>query len=164
MDRLERGPLSLPVSPGEFFDRLTILWVKLARIQEPYKREQLLLQRRRLEAVLLGPCMALACPKYRGPRVLQPLVQELFEVNLQLWDIEDNIRELDSDVFPVGTFDDLDDKEIEDLQSYLSLARSVYVTNSRRGELKAEINKACGRSPEIQQYKEFNRGEEEPAT
>lgn len=164
MQRLQSGPVSLPVSPGEFFDRLTILWVKRDRI--PEKFAQLVDQRKRLEAALLGAdyCRQDRCPRYQGPATLQPLIEELYQVNCRLWDIEDRIRALDKDVFPVGDLENLNDEEIEALQEYLSLARGVYVTNTRRGELKAAINRACGQTPEAQKYKEFQRGEERPSS
>jgi hypothetical protein len=50
----------------------------------------------------------------------------LYEVNCQLWDIEDLIRDLERK------------KEFGD--DFISTARSVYFINDKRSELKREIN------------------------
>jgi hypothetical protein len=58
------------------------------------------------------------------------LEAELKQVNEALWDIEDRIRIKEH----LQEFDD----------EFIELARSVYVTNDRRADIKREINKATG--------------------
>jgi hypothetical protein len=54
------------------------------------------------------------------------LKDQLRAVNQTLWNIEDEIRNKER----LKTFDD----------EFISLARSVYITNDRRAQLKKEIN------------------------
>ena len=54
------------------------------------------------------------------------LYRSLYEVNCELWDIEDHIRDLERK------------KEFGD--DFISTARAVYIKNDRRSELKREIN------------------------
>ena len=72
---------------------------------------------------------ACARPEFNTPEV-QTLVAELKSVNETLWDIEDDIRDKEFQ----KAFDD----------EFISLARSVYVTNDKRAELKKQINLATG--------------------
>ena len=62
--------------------------------------------------------------------VLDALKTELYETNFKLWDIEDALRELESQ------------KKFE--QEFISLARQVYITNDKRAEIKKEINRLTG--------------------
>jgi len=57
---------------------------------------------------------------------LQNLYLKLAEINGQLWDIEDWIRDCERE----KRFD----------AEFIQLARSVYVTNDRRSKVKKEIN------------------------
>jgi hypothetical protein len=54
----------------------------------------------------------------------------LKELNVQLWEIEDEIRELETR----GDFG----------ERFIALARSVYLTNDRRAALKAQISRDFG--------------------
>ena len=69
------------------------------------------------------------------------LYAELKDVNTRLWDIEDAIRIQESH----KNFDD----------KFIQLARSVYVTNDRRAEIKRQINLASGSDifVEVKSYK-----------
>ena len=58
------------------------------------------------------------------------LIEDLKKINSELWDIEDKLRECER-------------KKIFD-QSFVELARSVYLTNDKRSETKLEINKKFG--------------------
>ena len=54
------------------------------------------------------------------------LKSKLNAVNEKLWEIEDQIRQKEAS----GVFDD----------SFIQLARAVYITNDKRSEIKREIN------------------------
>ena len=54
------------------------------------------------------------------------LVEELFNINDKLWNIEDRIR--------------LKEKNKEFDNEFIQLARSVYITNDKRAEIKKKIN------------------------
>ena len=61
---------------------------------------------------------------------LEEMIKALKRVNEQLWEIEDNIRVKEKDQDFGGEF--------------LRLARSVYITNDQRAELKRQINILTG--------------------
>lgn len=104
----------VPVSIGELFDKYTILQIKQNRIKDNNK---LLLVNKELDHLTL---LAL---KYN---VDLELISELRKINETLWDIEDRIREKE--------YNNLFDSE------FIELARSVYITNDRRSEMKNKIN------------------------
>ena len=51
---------------------------------------------------------------------------ELWQINQQLWDIEDKLRDKER----ANSFDD----------EFIQLARSVYITNDERSRIKRKIN------------------------
>lgn len=114
--------LKLETSPGEFLDKLTILEIKSERIPDPAKLANV---RRELE--LLRVTWA-ASPLAK--RDVSRLVGDLKQINETLWEIEDRIRQKESE----GAFD----------QDFIELARSVYRNNDRRAAIKRELNVALG--------------------
>ena len=114
--------IDISVSVGEVMDKLTILHIKSERIDDVQKLKNI-----HNEIAALTP--ACTRPEFNTPEV-QTLVAKLKSVNETLWDIEDNIRDKEFQ----KAFDD----------EFISLARSVYVTNDKRAELKKQINLATG--------------------
>ncbi|MFN8828258.1 MAG: DUF6165 family protein [Labrys sp. (in: a-proteobacteria)] len=113
--------IDAPVSWGELADKITILEIKAERIEDMAKRANV--QR---ELDLLREKMALA-PDRPG---LTALVDGLRAVNLELWVIEDDIR---------------DCERAKDFGArFIALARAVYQTNDRRAALKKDINLLLG--------------------
>ena len=115
--------VQVPVSVGELLDKLTILAIKLERIDDPAKRLNIARERDALEAVVTAQ-------RLRGADGVAELELELRGVNEQLWDIEDQIREHERQ----QRFDD----------GFIALARAVYRTNDRRADLKRRINALSG--------------------
>ncbi len=113
---------TIEVGAGELLDKLTILRIKLDRIQDPAKRINVEYEERVLAAVRT---------KYL-PEVptLDALENELRRINEALWQIEDDIRacEAAKDFGP----------------RFIELARSVYKQNDRRALVKKKINTYCG--------------------
>ncbi len=73
--------------------------------------------------------------------------QELFDVNCQLWEIEDDIREHERNQDFGPTF--------------VRLARSVYLTNDKRAALKRAINAHTGAKwPEQKGYRSYQKPDE----
>jgi hypothetical protein len=71
--------------------------------------------------------------------------QGLRDVNGQLWDIEDRIRDKERD----GRFD----------AEFIELARAVYVTNDERAAIKKVINTRLGSTlVEEKSYADYKRG------
>ncbi|MBS2016742.1 MAG: hypothetical protein JST00_27910 [Deltaproteobacteria bacterium] len=115
--------LTIAISPGELFDRLTILRIKDERITDPAKLENV---RRELELVA-SLAMSLTLD-----RACRSAVEALHEVNAKLWDVEDALREAEraNDFGP----------------TFVGLARSVYRLNDERASLKKRINRSLGSS------------------
>src|SRR5262245_45710841 len=104
----------VPVSAGELLDKVTILEIKHERIGDPAKRANVA---RELE--LLRDVCQKAVP---ATARLDALIGELKQVNERLWDIEDEIRRCE--------------REQSFADRFIELARSVYLTNDQRSELK----------------------------
>lgn len=110
------APLA-PVSWGELLDKITILEIKACRIADPAARANV----DRELALLRG----IAAPVLSQPG-LADLIGGLRRVNLTLWRIEDDIRAKEA----AAQFD----------AGFIRLARSVYLTNDERAQLKRQIN------------------------
>jgi hypothetical protein len=114
--------LLVPISPGELIDKITILEIKSQRMADPAK-----LQNVRTELSALNDTWR-ASP-YSGTDITADW-NALREVNGQLWDIEDRIRDKERD----AAFD----------AGFIELARAVYVTNDERAAIKRRINTKLG--------------------
>ncbi len=117
--------LSVPISVGELIDKVTILEIKLRRIQDPVKQEHI-----RHELQLLDVIVGEA--KLLRDESLIRLKVRLSEINEKLWTIEDDIRE--------------QERRHEFGSEFVQLARSVYLVNDARAELKRKINLLMGSS------------------
>ena len=112
----------IPVGYGEVCDKISILEIKSNRMTEKDA-----LRNVEKELSLLRACLNEA--EVQEERI-SSIQKELRTVNESLWDIEDALREKESK----GIFD----------QEFIELARTVYITNDRRSELKREINVTLG--------------------
>jgi hypothetical protein len=129
--------LTVPISPGEFLDKLTILEIKIERIADPGKLENVRTERDLLAATWAASPLAAADVAH--------LVAELKRVNEALWEIEDQIRVKES----AGAFD----------AEFIEFARSVYHKNDRRAEIKRAINLALSSDLiEEKSYAAYRRG------
>jgi cell division protein FtsL len=107
--------MKIEVSNGEIIDKLTIIQIKLERINDEAKRKNL---KREFDKLVKVTSSILSTS--------DPLYRALYEVNCELWDIEDHIRDLERK------------KDFGD--DFIATARSVYFKNDKRAELKKEIN------------------------
>ena len=114
--------ISVPVSPGELLDKITILRIKSARMQDAAKlvnvRHELQLLEQTWRAVLPAGI------DLRGEE------QALEAVNAKLWDVEDLLRDQEAE----QRFD----------AKFIELARAVYFTNDERAAIKKRINVKLG--------------------
>jgi arylamine N-acetyltransferase len=128
--------LLVPISPGELIDKVTILEIKSERMSDAAK-----LQNVRTELALLKQTWEASA--YSAVDIRQEW-DGLREVNAQLWDIEDRIRDKERE----SAFD----------QGFIELARAVYVTNDERAAIKRRINVKLGSSlVEEKSYKEYKK-------
>jgi len=114
--------VTIPVSWGELFDKLTILEIKKSRIDDDRKLVNISKELKALQDI----CKARQLPE----QGLQDLVSELHQINDSLWQIEDDIRNCERN------------KDFS--EQFINLARSVYKTNDKRAELKHQINTLLG--------------------
>ena len=119
----------VPVSLGELIDKITILeikqihmtGIKLKNVDKELKLIKNILQDTNLEIDI-------------------DLINNLKEVNKNLWEIEDNIR--------------IKERNQEFDKEFVELARSVYKENDKRASLKKEINQKY--NSELIEEKSYN--------
>ena len=114
--------ISVPVSPGELLDKITILRIKSSRISDANKVANV-----RLELKVLEETWG-ASPYARAD--ISADVTALLLVNERLWVIEDNIRDKER----AQEFD----------ADFIRLARAVYFENDERAAIKRRINSKLG--------------------
>lgn len=126
--------ISVPVSPGELVDKITILEIKAERITDEEK-----LQNVKTELELLAQVWKTVS---LDTEAILPLKETLKGINQALWDIEDQIR--------------IKESRQEFDQEFINLARSVYVQNDQRAAAKKQINVLLGsRIKEEKSYAEY---------
>jgi len=106
------------ISWGELIDKITILEIKVQRLNSKVAFENVRRELLSLDSV--------ANPILAERPDLESLKQQLKLVNQALWDIEDKILAKEA----AKLFD----------QEFIELARSVYINNDKRGNLKRQIN------------------------
>ena len=110
--------IEIPISCGELVDKLTILQIKKIKIIEKNKLEQVNKEYEYLMKTYSG-----ILKKFPN---LNEMHDRLYQINLNLWEIEDKVRMCEKN----DKFD----------QSFIDLARNVYQTNDLRFTIKNEIN------------------------
>jgi|TARA_R110002126_G_scaffold79577_1_gene197341 hypothetical protein len=121
--------ITIPVSVGELIDKYTILQIKRSKVSADK------LAKVEKEAKQLLPLVG----KFIAIDSISRLYEDLIGVNLQLWNVEDEIRKLEKDK-------DFGDKFIE-------LARAVYHLNDERFVVKNKINMLT--DSDIQEVKQY---------
>ena len=112
----------IEVAPGELIDKITILLIKSERITDNMQLANV--QRE------LGILTSKVDEEITSSPKFDELKLELKAVNEELWRIEDDIR---------------DCERVNDYsQTFIDLARAVYITNDKRADLKREINVLLG--------------------
>ncbi|HEX3398643.1 MAG TPA: hypothetical protein VHS76_18195 [Steroidobacteraceae bacterium] len=114
--------ISVPVSPGELLDKITILRIKSSRMGDPNKVANVRIELKVLEETWSGSPYAKAD--------ISADVTALLLVNERLWVIEDNIRDKER----AQEFD----------ADFIRLARAVYFENDERAAIKRRINVKLG--------------------
>lgn len=108
--------MKIEVSNGELVDKVSILSIKLEKFKSDEKRVNALKEFELLYPVMCEIGITIDSNKFRRLR----------DVNLKLWEIEDRIREKEA-------------RRVFD-QEFIDLARSVYLENDKRSEIKRTIN------------------------
>lgn len=112
----------VPIAIGDLIDKITILEIKAARIDDAAK-----LRNVQIELAMLNEIKRTAGLETPD---MTPLADELKAVNAELWDIENDIRGCEA--------------RRDFGERFVALARSVYRANDRRARLKQKINLQFG--------------------
>lgn len=121
--------IKVPISIGELCDKYTILQIKREKITDKHNLVNIEKELRYLESIVTEL------------NITSNKLIELKLVNEKLWNIEDNIRIKESN----NNFDG----------EFIELARSVYVTNDLRFEIKNNISKEY--NSDIFEVKSYNK-------
>ena len=114
--------IKVTLSVGELIDKITILQIKNKFIKNNDQLKNI-----NNELSILEPL--LKTNKLNTPEINQ-LLSELYKVNMELWEIEDKIREKE--------------RKSDFKDEFITLARSVYITNDKRDKIKKNINLISG--------------------
>jgi hypothetical protein len=125
--------VNTPISLGDLIDKISILVIKEKKITDERKNnhilEELTLLKKTLNEVI-------------NNKAINNYLNQLIDVNSTLWKIEDEIRDCEKN----KKFD----------QKFIDLARSVYITNDKRAEIKLEINNKFGsKIVEVKSYAKY---------
>ena len=125
--------VNIPSSLGELIDKISILIIKKNNINDEkkisYIVEELEALNKTLESVI-------------SKSKVEDYIKKLIDINSKLWKIEDDIRECERK----NSFD----------EKFVELARSVYITNDKRSDIKLEINNKFGsKIIEVKSYKTY---------
>ena len=107
--------INAPISIGDLIDKITILEIKKNKLQNS-----------KLENVLKELSFLRKLMEKHQIEITDDLFTQLKEINLTLWNIEDQIRIKEKN------------KEFDNI--FIELARSVYFKNDKRAEIKKRIN------------------------
>lgn len=125
----------LPISVGDFADRLSIVEIKKARILNPGKFQEI--------EELLNTMREVQKEHTTNSSMFPPdLYESLKDINMILWDVEDGLRRLE--------------KQKKFNKLFTTLARLVYMLNDQRAAIKREIDEATSSSlGEVKSYTEY---------
>ena len=103
--------IQIPISIGELLDKISILSIKSQYTNNQYVHKEL------QDLILIAKKHQVYDDSY---------LAELLSINRKLWKIEDDLRVLEKS-------QDFD-------ETFIDLARSVYITNDLRASIKKQIN------------------------
>ena len=129
--------MTIEISNGELIDKLTILELKLDKVEDTVQADNIL-----KEWELLSDKVNLLFSVHSSQKLFKAH-NDLGEINKQLWWVEDSIRENEKQ----GIFD----------KEFIELARSVYKNNDRRNIVKNMISlKFHSDLMDIKSYTEYS--------
>ena len=122
------------ISVGELYDKISILEIKKSKIRDKNKLLEIEKELNSLNITLKDHGLNNFRDSY-----LDKLIDDLTQVNLDLWEIEDGKR--------------LAEKNQKFDERFIQLARNVYKKNDQRAKLKLNINKRLGSNiKEVKSY------------
>ena len=122
------------IPAGELLDKISILEIKLEKIKDKADQEEINKEYKILKEVQNS--------SLEMTEKLKTLFKEIKEINLNLWNIEDKLR--------------ICEKNKDFGQTFIELARGVYLNNDKRSKIKLEINNILDSNiREIKQYANY---------
>ena len=119
------------ISAGELLDKISILEIKLDNIRDKEKIAEIKKEYKSLEETRKS--------NIEISENLQKLINQLKEINLKLWNIEEKKR--------------ICEKNSDFGENFIQLARNVYINNDKRAKIKSDINKLLGSNiTEVKSY------------
>lgn len=106
--------MKVEVSIGEILDKISILAIKLNKIEDKDKLRNIQKEFEKLTS------------QVTSGMYMDKIYLELCKVNQKLWNVEDKLRDHER----LNNFN----------EDFINLARSVYKLNDKRAEIKKEIN------------------------
>ena len=127
------GKILAEISICELFDKITILEIKKSKIKDKEKINNIEKELNSLNDTLKKYGL------YQIEGKLKNLIEDLRNINLELWEIEDAKRLAEKN----NNFD----------EKFIQLARNVYKKNDLRAKIKSEINNHLGSNiKEVKSY------------
>ena len=122
------------VSAGELLDKISILEIKLDKIKDNENLQTIDKEYKSLNETKKTHLVV-------TPDV-QNLINQLKDINLKLWSIEDEKR--------------ICEKNKDFSKKFIELARNVYINNDKRAKIKSELNKLLGSNiKEVKKYADY---------
>ena len=119
------------ISAGELLDKISILEIKLDNIKDKEKLVEINKEYKSLEETRKA--------NVKITEALQKLTDQLSEINLILWNIEEEKRKCE--------------KNKDFGKNFIQLSRNVYINNDKRAKIKSDINKLLGSNiKEVKSY------------
>jgi|TARA_Y100000815_G_scaffold69323_1_gene58288 hypothetical protein len=119
------------ISAGELLDKISILEIKLNNIKDKEKLVDINKEYESLEDTRKS--------NIEMTENLQKLINQLIEINLKLWNIEEEKR--------------ICEKNEDFGNNFIKLSRNVYKNNDKRAKIKSDINKLLGSNiKEVKSY------------
>ena len=126
--------ISVPISVGELFDKISILEIKTKKIKDKSNLKIIKFELSELKKIINNKKLNKSYNKIQ--------YQKLLKINNRLWSIEDNKRKYEV----TKKFD----------KKFIELARKVYLLNDKRAEIKNKINVNTGsKIREVKSYKKY---------
>ena len=119
------------ISAGELLDKISILEIKLKKIEDKNNLEEIKKEYKILQKIQNS--------SIKFDDKIMELFHSIKKVNIKLWNVEDKLR--------------VCEKNKDFGKNFIELAREVYFNNDKRSKIKSEINKILGSNiREVKQY------------
>ena len=119
------------ISAGELLDKISILEIKLEKIEDKNNREEIKKEYKILKEIQNS--------SIKFDDKIKELFNSIKVINIKLWNVEDELR--------------VCEKNKDFGKKFIELAREVYFNNDKRSKIKSEINKRLGSNiKEVKQY------------